>query len=381
MDTAALMDRYLDIISTDVPEHWAHKDGQALLMLLYTTKLENANLSLQQVLHDQIQKKYQRDLESLLPQQPPVVQHIYASVKHSKSGAMAALMAIPKDLHTIFTSAEMKINFCRAFALPFPHIPEGARCPGKKCKESLDRYGIHLLNCKHISVPRSEFSKQSLHSHIGQVFCQILERCHQKVILDPSSASDRPRLRKKNKPPDKDTLGRLDIAYLQRIQQGGAQVLGDITCVNPVNANTFRNILTSPMTHIIAARNKKINKYNEPIMNQLQGRVFVPFVVDSYGFLSEEVTKELQIVADHCQEISDEPDVLSSELYIRFLQSMACAIHKGVARVLLGRLQICQDMRSKRRVGYGPPSHISLHELVSDIMESRSFSSIAHASF
>ena len=109
-------------------------------------------------------------------------------------------------------------------------------------------------------------------------------------------------------------------------------------------------------------------------MSQLQGRVFIPFVVDSYGYLSDEVTNELQIVADYCQEVSEEPEILSSELYNRFLQSMSCAIHKGVARVLLGRLQICQDLRSKRRVGYGPPSHISLQQLVSDIMESRYFS-------
>ncbi len=193
---------------------------RALYIFLLDKIKAKPSFKLQAFLHAPIKNRAVIYCDELASTQPHIiVQQLYAASAEAGKEGLAPFLAVPTNPHNTFSPAHMLILYRRQFGLPLATLQSQASlCPG--CKETLDVYGIHLLNCKHISTKDSSdthsYNRTIIHDSLGdrvvQLSVAIQVFCMPQV--KPSGALFQPTL-------TDGSTGRLDLKYVKRGDEGG----------------------------------------------------------------------------------------------------------------------------------------------------------------
>lgn len=304
----------------------------ALYEYWVTHTMSTDDFKLQKLLHDPLHSRAVQRCDSLVTQQPAIVQHIYASSSEAGVTGMTPFLVMPGSPQTTFTSQQMLTIFCKQFGLQLPLLrmylqQSGLACPG--CKAPLDPYGVHLLNCSRLAVKGTPdpFSRQLLHNSVGEQLRRTYSDCYSCVTTNPKGARSCPRL------PD-GSIGHLDIGY--DLITEGIYVLEDLSVGNPVRQEGATHKKIDILDDIRTRKNKH---YRTSITDQLPNTELHITGFSMYGLMCPEVLHKITVIADYVH--SQSPDTIDSgQLARRYRKDLACVLHRGIARFLNSRIDL-----------------------------------------
>ena len=329
----SLLGRFVNVVGGWGQLKWqVDHNVRALYKFLLDKIKAKPSFKLQAFLHAPIKNRAVVYCDELALQQPHIVQQLYAASAEAGQEGLTPFMAVPTNPHNTFSPSQMLLLYRRQFGLPLATLQSQASlCPG--CKEKLDVYGIHLLNCKHISTKDSSdtYNRTIIHDSMGDRVAQICGNKFYSCQTKPSGSQFQPILKNK-------ATGRLDIKYVKRGDEGGKTVLADITIVNPISAA----ILTGTESFVKGkaiemARCKKHAKYDDPIAIHLDDKDFIPLPFTVYGCFGHEVSTLLEDIAHYVS--SHNTNIPEAVLLRKYRRELAGSLHQGVARLLIARLE------------------------------------------
>ena len=332
-------------------EEWrAERTFEAFYRVLLHLAVADNHVKLQEKLHAYVQKRDTELCEELLQLQSPIVQQIYhVSGEAGRCGSMP-FRVLPCSRETTFSNPQMHIIFCKQFGLPLPGLQSGKiLCPAKGCKTSLDEYGVHLLNCKGIATKKKsdQYNKQQLHEDMTLALYNLVSNKFSMVKRNPTGNAYRPML---IKPDGKQVYGRMDMKHEDN--NGGKTVLWDVSVGNPLGVDTVRGVCVrgKGSETLNSIRTKKNTKYRKAIEEQLYDMELrvAPFTM--YGQMGVELHNIIGEVADWVSTRGSDIDVrVLQKMYTR---DMVCMLHKGVAKLLVARLDLIRrDGNELQRMG------------------------------
>ena len=331
---------YVDSIGgwNKIPPEWSQGENSTTTLfhsLVSLVQDKDSSIGLQHTLHSMNQQYTLEQCDLAAREQHPVIQQTYLSVRAAQSNGMIPFTVLPTGPKTTIPSAMMRVIFCKQYALPLEGITPSTRCPGTNCRDKLDPTGAHLYNCKKISTLHGTdaYSRTQLHNDVAEAMALICCNKYYNVVTNPKDQGSRPLL-------PNGVRGQLDIRYVHRQIDGGETSLGDISVCNPINASVLRGDIRgqTPNSLLNNIRTKKQNKYQNAIREQLQDKALVVFPFTTHGQIGFELETLFSDVAGYVH--SRNKAINKSLLIRRYRNDVLCTLHKGVARVLLARMDL-----------------------------------------